>query len=85
MESIPGWRLRLYLEEAAIFRRELPAHALLKENLVHAWLHGLELENALSVLDGIITRDAKEVVAEQRQPSGVIGGNPLFTPGPIFP
>jgi hypothetical protein len=85
MESIPGWWLRLDHEEAAIFRSEFPTHALLKKNLVRAWLHGLKLEDALSVFNGIITRDAEEVVAEQRQSFGVVRGNPLFTPCPIFP
>mgnify|MGYP007027450395 CR=1 FL=1 len=53
--------------------------------VMHAWLHSLKLKDALSVFDGVIARDAKKFVAEQSESFGIVRGDPLFPPCPIFP
>lgn len=85
MESVRGPWFRFYSEQAAIFCGKFPTHAFFEDYLIHAWLHSLKFKDALTVLDGIITCDAEEFIAEKGKPFRIIRYDPLLTPGPIFP
>jgi hypothetical protein len=85
IESIPCARLRFDHEETSLFRGKFPSHTFFENDVMHTRLHRLKLKDALSVFDGVITRDAKKFVAEESKSFRVVRGDPLFTSGSIFP
>jgi hypothetical protein len=85
MNSIPSDRLCVDSKDSTLLSGKFPSHAFFKNYLIHTWLDGLELKDALPILHRVITRDAEEFIAEESKPIRVIRGHPLFASRPILP
>jgi hypothetical protein len=85
MNSIPSYRLCVYSKNSTLLSGKFPSHAFFKNYLIHTWLDGLELKDALPILHRVITRDAEEFIAEEGKTFRVIRRNPLLASGPVLP